>query len=313
MSNMTPTRFGEANGNAADFDALFLKQYAGEVLTAFQENVVTASRHMVRAIVSGKSASFPSSWKGTAGYHTPGTQLLGTSVLTNERVITIDDVLIADRAVAQIDELKSHFDIRAIYSRDQGMALARAWDQNVLQLFVLAARAAANITGANGGTVITNATALTNADSLIASIFDGVQALDEKDVPEQDRYVFLKPDQYYNLVNSGSKAIHMDYNGGSSNGSVADGKVYRIAGAEIVKTNFLPSTNVNTGPAAYQGNFTTTAACVAQKGAVGTVKLLDLRFESQWLIEYQTTLMVAKYAIGSGILRPECSVEIKTS
>jgi hypothetical protein len=50
--------------------------------------------------------------------------------------------------------------------------------------------------------------------------------------------------------------------------------------AQIVKTNHLPSTNIASGPAAYQGDFSKVAALVMTKQAVGTVKLLDLAVES---------------------------------
>jgi hypothetical protein len=49
------------------------------------------------------------------------------------------------------------------------------------------------------------------------------------------------------------------------------------------------------------------------RASVGTVKLLDLAVESDYLIQQQGTLVVAKYAMGHGILRPECAVEIKTA
>jgi hypothetical protein len=50
---------------------------------------------------------------------------------------------------------------------------------------------------------------------------------------------------------------------------------------------------------------------VFQKTAVGTVKLMDLAMESAYDIRRQGTLFVAKYAMGHGVLRPECSVELK--
>lgn len=311
MANMTPSRIGQVN-SAGDPLALFLKVFAGEVLTAFSETNVALSRHMVRTITSGKSASFPASWKGTASYHTPGTQLLGTAVGHNERIINIDDLLVADRSIANIDEAMNHYDVRSIYSRDIGMSLARTFDKNVLQVIVLAARAAATVTGGNGGTVITSATSGTVAAALEAAAFSAAQALDEKDVPENDRFLFLKPAQYYMLVSGSTKVINSDYNP-TPNGGYATGKVFSIAGLEIVKTNNLPSTNVVTGPAAYQGNFSTVTALAAQKGAAGTTKLIDLAAESEYLIEYQSTLLVGKYAVGHGILRPECSVEVKSS
>lgn len=47
--------------------------------------------------------------------------------------------------------------------------------------------------------------------------------------------------------------------------------------------------------------------------AVGTVKLLDLAQEMAYDIRRQGTLIVSKYAVGHGILRPECAVELKTT
>ncbi len=113
-------------------------------------------------------------------------------------------------------------------------------------------------------------------------------------------------------MNSSSKLVHADYVA-SPNGGVDSGKVYQVAGIEIVKTNNLPSTNVSTGPAAYQGDFTNTAALVMHRSAAGTVKLIDLALESEYDIRRQGTLMVAKYAVGHGILRPESAVEIITA
>ena len=40
---------------------------------------------------------------------------------------------------------------------------------------------------------------------------------------------------------------------------------------------------------------------------------MDLAIESEYDIRRQGTLMVAKYALGSSVLRPESAVEIKIS
>lgn len=239
--------------------------------------------------------------------------LVGQAMNANERVISIDDLLVSDISLSNYDEAMSQYEVRGEYAKQAGAALARTLDRNCLKVAVLAARAAATVSGGNGGTQLTVATAKTNADALIAGFFDAAQAFDEKDVPEQDRYAAVAPDQYYQLVNSSSKAIHRDYLGGGSNGSIADGTIMRVAGLQIVKTNNLPNSNVATGPAAYQGDFTNTASIVWQRGAIGTVKLIDLAVESDYLIQNQATLIVAKLAVGHGILRPECAVEIKTA
>ena len=319
MTNVTPSRLGAANlaaANATQSNALFLKIFAGEVLTAFDETNVMKDLHVARTIASGKSASFPVTGKANAAYHTVGTPLLGTQKIAhNEIVVNIDDVLIADTFIANIDEAKNHYDVRAEYSRLLGMALSKQFDIRCLQLAVLAARSSATVTGGNGGSAITDADAKTNGASLAASIFEAAKVMDEKDVPESDRVAIVKPAQYYNLVQT-TDVINRDFGGA---GVYADGTVLRVAGIQIVKSNNVPSANISAIAGennTYHGNFSNTAAVVMQKQALGTVKLMDLAVErtsGDFEVMYQGTLMAAKYAMGHGILRPECSVEIKTA
>lgn len=287
---------GQINGSG-DETALFLKVWSGEVLTAFREQNKALDHTMVRAIANGKSAQFPATWKATSSYHTPGTYILGQQIDGNERVITIDSLLISPVFIASIDEAMSHFDFRSEYSFQCGAALARTMDKNIQQVGLLAARASATVTGGDGGTQITAATAGTDADTLVAAAFSAAQAMDEKNVPEQDRVLFVKPAQYNILVNSSSKLINRDY-GGDGNGSVASGVVLSVAGLQIVKTNNLPQTDVTTGPTAYQGDFSTTVGLALHRSAVGTVKLIDLAVEMAYKIELQGTLIVSKYAVG---------------
>ena len=93
-----------------------------------------------------------------------------------------------------------------------------------------------------------------------------------------------------------------------------------VAGIKIVKLNTATSSFTDLSAASntgqnntYRGNFATTVASVFHKSAVGTVKLLDLALESEYDMRRQGTLMISKYAMGHGILRPESCVEIKTA
>lgn len=313
MSNATPSRLGAINGGS-DKDELFLKVFAGEVLTAFDEKNVMMDKHQVRTISSGKSAQFPVTGKFSAAYHTPGNEILGTSMNHAERVITIDDLLIANTFIANIDEAKNHYDVRANYSRKLGEALAVTADRHLLQNAVLAARASATVTGGFGGARIVNANMATDSEVIIAALFEAAQRFDEKDVPEDERYAVLRPAQYYRLAQN-TKVMNKDWGGA---GVYADGKVLRVAGITIVSSNHIPSTNITTGTEAgtatrYAVDARTTVGVVLQKEAIGTVKLLDLAMESEYDIRRQGTLMVAKYAMGHGILRPECAIELASA
>nr|WLW40609.1 major head protein [Ralstonia phage BOESR1] len=319
MANAIPSRLGQAN-QAGDAQALFLKVFAGEVLTAYEEANTVLPYVDQRSISAGKSATFPVIGKASASYHTPGTELNGAGIAANEVVITIDDLLLAQTFIANIDEAMNHYDVRGTYSQELGRALAYTQDKQLLALGILAARASARITGEPGGSVITDAAAATDSNALIADIFAAAQKLDEKDVPSDDRVVFLRPAQFYALAQN-TKVLNKDWGGA---GVYSDGKVLRVAGVDIVKTNHLPNTDLSADTSAlagsvngvvgkYRGNFSTTVALVMQKSALGVVNLLDLAMESEYQIQRQGTLMVAKFAKGYGIKAPQCAVEIKVS
>lgn len=308
MANATPSRLGQVN-NSGDTQALFLKVFAGEVLTAFTLKCVMADRQMVRTITAGKSAQFPVLGRiATASYHTPGVEITGDALPASERVITIDDMLLSSAFIAAIDEAKNHYDVRATYSSEMGKQLANSYDRNVAQVKILAARASGLVSGDPSGYQIQNAAMATDSEVLAASIYRAAQNFDEKDVDADMRTAFLRPAQYYLLAQS-TKVVNKDWGGA---GSYSDGKVLRVAGIEIVETNNLPSTVVSTGPSAYQGDFTKTVGVITRNEASGTVKLLDLALESEYDIRRQGTLFVAKYAVGHGILRPAAAVELAT-
>nr|WP_319513375.1 hypothetical protein [uncultured Cohaesibacter sp.] len=305
MANAIPSRVGSINAGA-DTKALFLKMASGEVLTAFTQTTEFMDKHIVRNISAGKSAQFPATGRTTAEYHTPGAEITGLTLKQAEKIITIDDLLISHVFISNYDEAMSHFEVRGEYSKQIGEALAQQFDTNVARVGILNARASAVVDGLPGGSTIVNASLRTDADALAAAHFTAAQTFDEKYVPDGDRESYLKPAQYYMLAQH-KDVINKDWGG---EGSYARGSVTMIANIPFVKTNNLPTTNVTTGPAKYQGDFSNTAALIQHRSAVGTVKLMDLAMEAEYDIRRQGHLMVGKYAIGHGGLRPECGIEL---
>jgi len=323
MANATPASIGRVNASGSE-DALFLKVFSGEVLTAFERSSVTQGAEMVRSISNGKSASFPVMGRISAAYHTPGAEIVGSDVNHNEKVITINDLLVSSAFLSNIEEAKNHWDVRSSYSSEIGRALAFQKDKHVLQTIGQAAQAAANITGGDAGTVLTNtgiasATAATAANAMIDSLFDAASALDSHYVPKEGRKAFIRLEEYYKLANA-TNAVNIDFSGGA-NGGVAEGKVMRVAGIELIPTAHFVASNITTGVdagSATQGGSTPQAVnlanyvcLVSHPSAAGTVQLMNLATEMEYDIRRQGTLMVAKYAMGHGVLRPEAAVGIK--
>ena len=323
MANATPVSVGRVNAAGAE-DALFLKVFAGEVLTSFDRASKTGGQEMVRSISSGKSATFPVMGRIDAAYHTAGAEITGSDVKHNEKVITINDLLTSSVFLSNIEEAKNHWDVRSAYSAEIGRALAFVKDKHVLQTIGLASQANANVSDsgyAAGSTVtntdIANATAATSANGFITALFDCAKNLDNNYVPSEGRKCFLTPEMYYKLANA-TNAINVDFSG---RGSIAEGKVTKIAGIELVSMphfvkDDVGTSDVDAGQTATGGtpqsvNLTNYEGLVSHPSAVGTVKLMDLAVESEYDIRRQGTLMVAQYAMGHGVLRPEAAVGIK--
>ena len=326
MSNATVSRLGLVDNTGTDFDALFLKVFSGEVLTAFtRNNIFNDQLHSVRTITSGKSAQFPVLGTATASYHTPGNLLTGGNQIRHgERLISIDDLLIADVFVSRLEELKNHYDVRAAYADELGKALAKTYDSNVAKMIANASRASSTLTGIAGGLTLTlgsgnTASANVSGDEIAAAIYDIAQAFDERDIPPTDRFCVLPPAEYYKLAESATRTVDVDFNPGG-NGSFASGKIQQVAGIPVMMSNNVPQSNVSSNPSGanntYSGDDSKTTGLVFHKSAVGTVKLMDMTTEitgNEYATMYQGTLLVAKYALGHGILRPECAATIKLS
>ena len=324
MSNASPVKFGNANSGSTRDDALFLKVFAGEVITSFDRASKTQGADMVRSISNGKSASFPVMGRIGAEYHAVGAEILGSAVNSNEKVITINDLLISSVFVSNIEEAKNHWDVRSAYSTEMGRALSFQKDKHILQTIGQATLASANVTGGDAtqnvvNTGIASTTDATAANAMIDAIFAAAKELDANYVPSEGRKCFMRLEEYYKLANA-TNAVNVDFSGGA-NGGVASGKVAKIAGIELVPVPHFVSSNVTSGAdagSATNGGSTPQAvnlanfvALVSHPSAVGTVKLLDLAVEKEYDIRRQGTLMVAKYSMGHGVLRPEAAVGIK--
>ena len=123
----------------------------------------------------------------------------------------------------------------------------------------------------------------------------------------------------------------------SENGSlVSPGEMLEIGGIKILKSNHTPYAKIataandglaaasQTGPAKYKNADGAGGVGVGQEGAkivttfftkqaIGTLKLMDLSMQSEYRIDRQGTLMVARYAMGHGVLRPECTINLTKS
>ena len=322
-------RLGMIKGTGDD-RALFLKLGAAEVLDAFLRTTVFKGKTRERNIKGGKSVAFPLTGKMSARYHSPGVPILGEGNSPsdlNERVIEVDGLMIADAAIAQIDELMNYYDVRQIYTTELGRSLAYEYDRRVARLIFAAASnvteplaKAGNAGRIGAGTTLSAgyaaATSTAKGDELVASIFDARVNFEKKDVPTDSMYAVFPPEEYFYITQS-AKAINTDFNGGTTNGSIASGRTLQVAGIPIFMSNHVTQpayTNV-TGDknADYAQNLSKCRGLIFNRDAVGVVTLLSPSLQvtsGDWNIQMQATLMVARQALGMGVLRAESAYKI---
>ena len=235
MAAATPASIPQVNSTGTE-DALFLKVFAGEVLTSFDRASKTGGAEMVRSISSGKSATFPVMGRIDAAYHTAGAEILGSTANHNEKVITINDLLTSSVFLSNIEEAKNHWDVRSAYSAEIGRALAFVKDKHVLQ--TIGQCAIGTTPNVTGGDVTSNifdaniasATDATASTAMIGAIFSAAKQLDGNYVPSEGRKCFMRLEEYYKLANA-TNVINADFSG---KGSIAEGRVARVAGIDLI-------------------------------------------------------------------------------
>ena len=259
---------GAAARQGSDSRELFLKLYAGEVMTAFQTRNVMMPLHRVRTISKGKEAQFIMTGKyRDAAYHTPGNRIAPDANASHtERLVTIDDLLINAQFIPRIDEAIQHFDVRNVYTQEAGYGLSKVADQNILRVLTKAAlttnveRASklinnyksfdeedfsANITiGPASG----NTAAKSREPKFIAkAIMDARRELEKIGAPLDGLVCLLPTDVYYDIFDHTQATDQVDlaiFNkdvGGT--GAIGSMQAPTIAGIPIVTTPHFGSYN----------------------------------------------------------------------
>jgi hypothetical protein len=323
MTDSTPVRFLTDTGGVDR--NLALKVFSGEVLAAFDLNVLTLDKHETRTLRGAKSAQFPKTWKASSEYHTPGLQLLGDEIDTTEVTITMDDILVSHFGISDLDQMLSHFEVRSKFADAAGYELAKVFDKNVFRSIILAARAAADVSFPAGNNVtdasLVNTGAIDGA-AWIEAIRDANEALFGKDVPDSEARYMAVNIAVFNAIKYAKDAngqyllINRDFGNLGAGGVAGRGRVLDVDGVQVYPTRNLPTTNETADTSVYskyRANYSTTTGVLWTPMAVGTVKAMDIGFETMRDTRRLEDFTVAKMLCGHGTLRPECAVEFKTS
>lgn len=262
-------------------------------------------------------------------------------IKSNEKEVFLDGPIIAPTMITEFDELRAQYDVRQGHAVELGRGVAEEYDIRALLMLANGARAASLITADTidndrAGIRIADADFNSNGASAVATLFALKRRMDAKFVPAQDRHVIITPEAYSNLAQQ-TDLLNRDWVSGK-NGDFADGTVFKVAGFQLHISMRLKSTdnatglgnlsagnragclnvysggtapaNANGGGAVVAGQYQNTVALAFHRSGVGSVDAMGMQLESEYKIEYQSTVVLAKKICGLSWLRPESCVEI---
>ena len=268
------THSGQNNGSG-DTRALYMKLFAGEVLTMFRSECLSLPTTRVQTLKGGSAYKFPMhGFSKSAKYHKPGELVQAGGMNHVERTVTVDDVAAAVVFVSEHDMDLNHYDTRSHYSRELAYELASMIDKNVFRIIAKAAFIT-NFAEAEAhfgvGNVLADETftdnitlrdtdgagrMMTRGQQLVDAIYRSRTEFKKKNVPGIP-VCMLPPAEYEHLTNAAGSLDNMawadaNFNGtdvGKDNaGPTGTGETgLRIAGIKIIETNNLPTQDESAG------------------------------------------------------------------
>ena len=312
-----------ANNGGADKLAVFLKLFSGDVIRIFKQEATVRQFIRFTDIEGGKSKQWPAIGRATASYFQRGDDMIRDGSYLNdisvgERVIHLDRTLVAPTFIDKLDEKMAQYDTVSESARELAVALSEHEDQILLRLACVTARATTGPTADSDiGKVLYQSTMETVA-TLIKGIRVAAQLLDDNKVPQSERVLYVRPQEYRALVEDGT-IINKDIGG---EGSIAQGTIFFALGFRLVMTTHVPSTNYvvtgnqHAGTSAqnsYTGDFSNTVAIAMHKSAIGGICAFQPSVRMEDKIELDGTFIVAKQACGYGALYEGAVVELSKS
>lgn len=190
--------------------------------------------------------------------------------------------------------VQQRYDLRGEYTKKAGYALALALDTAVFALFPAGLPAAYKVIGSDGNTAWSNAGAGNGADLTDAAIRKAVQKLDDNNVPEDDRALFIPPSQK-NVMLGIDKFTLFQHIGRTK--ELSTGQFGEIYGLKVFVTTNLPQVTALDGATTY------TVCILAHKDAVCSAIQMDVRVQAQYKQEYLSTLVTSDMIFGVKGLR----------
>ena len=275
--------------NVTDHAAFIPEVWSDAVVSAAESKLVMANL-VNRAYegdigAKGDTVKIPNIANLTANDKLVGTSVTVQAPAGTAGTLTINQHKEVSFYVEDVLSAQANPDVRARYSGKAGYALAGAIDTDLLELY-------SSLSQSSGS----GTTAITDDIILNASL-----ALDQADVPPEDRYMVIAPSQKANILKL-DKFVKRDYRqDGSILAPVTTGVIGDIYGMPVFVTNQVVVAE------------TVAHNLMFHKDAFTLAIQMAIRFQAQYKLEYLSNLLVGDVVYGVGELQDTYAVDMQTT
>jgi N4-gp56 family major capsid protein len=249
----------------------------------------------------GDTIHIPKPTRGTASAKAASTQVTLQAATESEVVVTIDKHYEYSRLIEDITEVQAQASLRKFYTDDAGYALAKQVDTDLF------AEAVASFTkyyvdGSNGLASYAVDTVADTDKFTDLALRDGIQVLDDADVPMDGRF-FVVPPSAVNTIRGIDRYMSSDFGGAGT----VKGQIGTLYGVPVIVSTNCP---VLETAAENSAGGEVKAAVLMHKDAIVFAEQVGVRSQTQYKQEYLSTLFTSDTLYGVETLRSESGIII---
>ena len=297
--------------------------WSDEIIAAYESNLTLASliKKMSMKGKKGDTIHVPRPYRGSASAKAASTAVTVISDETDDLQISINQHWEYSRHIEDIADVQALSSLRQFYTSDAGYALAKQLDDYLFALGTGLGDGAGGVSttpanwvhsntfrpdGGNAGVLEAWAEDTTvAADSFKdVSFRDGLQQLDDADVPMTNRF-FVIPPSLANEIRGIDRYNSADFVSGQK---VQTGKIGELYGVDIYVSTNVPT--IETAAQNLGASIASRGALLAHKDVYVCAEQVGVRSQTQYQQEYLATLFTADRLYGATVFRPENGITI---
>jgi N4-gp56 family major capsid protein len=279
------------NATAATF---IPELWSDEIVAAYKNSLVMANvvNKMPMKGKKGDTIHIPKPTRGTASAKAASTQVTLQAATESEVVVTIDKHYEYSRLIEDITEVQAQASLRKFYTDDAGYALAKQVDTDLFA----EAQASFTLYEVDGSGNLAAYTANGAANAFTdAALRDGIQLLDDGDVPMDNRVLVIPPSAV-NTIRGIDRYMSSDFGGAG----VIKGQIGTLYGIPVVVSTNCPELESGVNK----------LGVLMHKDAIVFAEQQGVRSQTQYKQEYLSTLFTSDTLYGVETLRAESGIGI---